>query len=41
MCGRFTQTFSWTEIVEFFRLMDEIAPQLGESWNVAPTHRQA
>ncbi len=38
MCGRFTQAFSWTEILEFFELIDEIAPTLGSSWNVAPTH---
>ena len=38
MCGRFTQAFTWTEILEFFELIDEIAPKLGVSWNVAPTH---
>jgi putative SOS response-associated peptidase YedK len=38
MCGRFTQDFTWTEILEFFKLIDEIAPALGASWNIAPTH---
>ena len=38
MCGRFTQSFSWAGIVAFFRLVDEIAPSLSASWNVAPTH---
>ncbi len=38
MCGRFTQAFSWPEVVEFYRLVDEIAPHLSASWNAAPTH---
>ena len=38
MCGRFTQTFTWAEVVAFYKLVDEIAPSLSASWNVAPTH---
>ena len=38
MCGRFTQAFTWNEVIEFYRLLDEIAPALTPSWNVAPTH---
>jgi putative SOS response-associated peptidase YedK len=38
MCGRFTQAFSWAELIALYRLVDEIAPHLSASWNVAPTH---
>ncbi len=38
MCGRFTQAYTWAEVIEFYRLVDEIAPKLSASWNVAPTH---
>ena len=38
MCGRFTQAFTWAEVVAFYSLIDEIAPSLSASWNVAPTH---
>lgn len=37
MCGRFTQAFPWDEIIAFYRLVNEIAPPLPASWNVAPT----
>lgn len=38
MCGRFTQTYRWAEIVALYKLMEETAPALHCSWNVAPTH---
>jgi putative SOS response-associated peptidase YedK len=38
MCGRFTQAFTWAEVVAFYKLVDEIAPSFAASWNVAPTH---
>jgi putative SOS response-associated peptidase YedK len=38
MCGRFTQAYTWAELVAFYRLVDETAPKLAASWNVAPTH---
>ena len=38
MCGRFTQAFTRAEVVAFYQLVDEIAPSLSASWNVAPTH---
>jgi len=37
MCGRFTQTFTWGEIQEFYTLVNELAPNLRPCWNVAPT----
>lgn len=36
MCGRFTQSFTWAEICDFYRLIDEIAPNLEPTWNIAP-----
>ena len=38
MCGRFTQAFTWAEVIAFYKLVDEIVPSLAASWNVAPTH---
>ena len=39
MCGRFTQHMSWQEIVETYRLTDDIpALNLRPNYNVAPTH---
>jgi putative SOS response-associated peptidase YedK len=37
MCGRFTQVYTWAEIQEFYSLVNELAPNLKPSWNVAPT----
>jgi putative SOS response-associated peptidase YedK len=36
MCGRFTQSFTWAEVCDFYRLIDEILPNLEPSWNIAP-----
>lgn len=38
MCGRFTQAFQRAELLAFYGLVDEIAPSLSPSWNVAPSH---
>jgi len=37
MCGRFTQSYSWAEIHNFYNLLNDLAPNLKPSWNVAPT----
>ena len=37
MCGRFSQSFTWAEIQYFYTLLNELAPNLKASWNVAPT----
>jgi putative SOS response-associated peptidase YedK len=37
MCGRFTQSFTWAEIQTFYNLLNDLAPNLKPSWNVAPT----
>ncbi len=37
MCGRFSQSFTWAEIQNFYNLLNELAPNLKPSWNVAPT----
>jgi len=41
MCGRFTQLFSWPEILAFYRIVGDICPDLAASWNVAPTQGAA
>jgi putative SOS response-associated peptidase YedK len=41
MCGRFTQSFNWAEIQNFYNLLNELAPNLKPSWNVAPTQEIA
>lgn len=42
MCGRFTRTQSWAEVVAFSRLPLQLAaPDLPSSWNVAPSQAVA
>lgn len=38
MCGRFTQLYSWEELVAFYRVHDKVAaPNLEQRYNICPT----
>lgn len=37
MCGRFTQAYSWSEVVEFLRVIAPAARNLRPRYNVSPT----
>lgn len=37
MCGRFTQLYSWKDLVEAYRALDQTPLNLEPRYNIAPT----